>query len=148
MLHHGVGLFGHKPYCGKSLRRFLLLATTVVTSSLGVGSHSIRAVYGGDAIHTGSTSNAVGESIQRASTSEMLSTTGPFAPFGQSVTFTAVIYPSSQSVAPTGTVAFYDNGGILLGTATVTLVGTKYEAVFTISTLAALATALRKVCQP
>ena len=56
--------------------------------------------------------------------------------YGQPVTFTATVSPVLEpgSVAPTGTVTFYDNG-TAIGTGTLAVVGGVDEAAFTTSTL-------------
>ena len=82
-------------------------------STLSVGSHSITAVYSGDSIYSGSTSAAVGETVQLSSSMEMLSSSNSSSAFGQPVTFTASIMTGSPGVAATGTVSFYDNGVLL-----------------------------------
>jgi len=84
------------------------------TSSLAVGSHSITAVYSGDANFESSTSPALMETIHKAGTSTTLSlsctlpSTGTCtAPSGSSLTFTATVVPTSGSM-PMGTVTFCD----------------------------------------
>ena len=90
------------------------------TSALTGGMHSITAVYGGDSSHSGSTSNAVAQTVNPASTTTALSPSANPSTFGQSVTFTATVSPS----AATGTVTFKDGvttlgtGSLSSGTAT------------------------------
>jgi hypothetical protein len=88
------------------------------TSGLILGSHSITAVYGGDADFTGSTSPAVNQTVdQDATTSGVISSANPSV-FGQSVTFTATISADAPgSGTPTGSVTFED-GSTDLGTGT------------------------------
>jgi hypothetical protein len=84
-------------------------------SNLSVGSHSITAKYAGDGNFSASTSAAIMQTVNQASTTaSVVSNLNPSA-FGQSVTFTASIQ-SSASGTPTGTITFYD-GGSSLGSA-------------------------------
>ena len=77
---------------------------TYSTSSLAVGSHSITAVYSGDGNYNTSTSSKLTQTVKKASSVAVSSSTNP-APSGTPVTFTAVVTPS----AATGTVTFYDS---------------------------------------
>ena len=101
---------------------------TLATSSLGVGTHPITAVYGGDSGNLGSTSNTVDQVVNKAATTTALVSSLNPSTFGQSVTFTATVTGSS----PTGTVQFKD-GAANLG-APVSLAGA--TASFTTSSLA------------
>ncbi|MGD0195194.1 MAG: Ig-like domain repeat protein [Candidatus Dormibacteria bacterium] len=76
---------------------------TLSTSSLGVGSHNITAVYGGDTNDKGSTSSIVTQVVQHISGTVLGSSLNP-SQLGQSVTLTATVTPSSA----TGTVTFYN----------------------------------------
>jgi hypothetical protein len=81
------------------------------TSSLSVGSHSVTAVYSGDANFSGSTSAAVAVTVAapaKVATSSSLSASATQLASGQSVTFTAGVAPQSGSGTPTGSVAFLD----------------------------------------
>ncbi len=99
-----------------------VLATTNVgngsaafsTSGLGVGSHSITAVYSGDGNDSGSTSTAVSVTIGKISSTTALSASSTTLTLGQSVTFTASVTPA----AATGSVQFLD-GATMLATASV-----------------------------
>jgi hypothetical protein len=113
-----------------------VLGTTAVTggtatlsiATLSVGSHAITAVYSGDASNAGSTSNAATEVINpRASTVVVSSSLSP-STFGQAVTLSAAVTPSSA----TGTVQLLD-GTTVLGNVTVA----NGSAGLTIATLAA-----------
>lgn len=103
---------------------------TLTTSTLGVGTHPITAVYGGNATDAGSTSNTVQQVVNASggspTTTAIQSSLNP-AVVGQTVTFTAMVTGSS----PTGTVQFTD-GGVNLG-GPVTLLGG--AATFTTSSL-------------
>jgi large repetitive protein len=90
-------------------------AGALSTSALAAGSHSVTVVYSGDASYSGSTSAAVVQTVNKApSTIAAASSSNP-STFGQGVTFTAAVSPSSAG----GTVQFLD-GGAVIGTATVT----------------------------
>jgi hypothetical protein len=105
--------------------------TTFSTSTLGVGTKGVRAVYGGDSSFAASTSNAVSQVVSKASTTPILVSSLNPSKFGQSVTFTAMVKPQFSGT-PTGTVTF-KNGTATL--ATVALSGG--IAKFTTSTLTA-----------
>ncbi len=83
------------------------------TSSLAVGSHSITAVYSGDGTFAGSTSQPITQTVNKANTTTLLTSSPNPSKRGQTVTFTATVSPS----AATGTVQFLD-GSTPLGTAT------------------------------
>jgi len=102
---------------------------TLVISTLAPGTHSITAVYNGDANFTAATSAPVSLVIHQiiliTSTVTIASSLNPSV-FGDAVTFTATV-----SAGATGTVSFLD-GTTTLGTGTIT--GT--DATFTTSALA------------
>jgi hypothetical protein len=81
------------------------------TSSLSVGSHTITVSYSGDSNFTGSTSSAITQTVNQASTSTSVSSGTNPSVFGQSVTFTAQVSVSSPGAGtPAGTVTFSDGG--------------------------------------
>jgi hypothetical protein len=87
---------------------------TLSTTSLAIGTHSITAVYGGDANNASSTSTAVSITVTQAapvSTTTTLTASATQITSGQSVTFTAAVSGSS----PTGTVTFKDGSSSLGG---------------------------------
>ena len=86
---------------------------SLTTSALAVGPHSITASYGGDANFAGSTSSSLSQTVGAVSTATALTSSLDPSVFGQQVTFTATVSPSS---GPTGTVQFFD-GVTSLGTA-------------------------------
>jgi Bacterial Ig-like domain (group 3)/FG-GAP-like repeat/RTX calcium-binding nonapeptide repeat (4 copies)/FG-GAP repeat len=93
---------------------------TFTTSTLGLGNHSITAVYsdGVTGNNQGSKSAVVAQQINTADTTTTLATSGSPVTAGQSVTLTATVTANSPSTAtPTGIVAFFD-GTTLLGTST------------------------------
>jgi hypothetical protein len=99
------------------------------TSTLPVGQHTLTAVYGGDAKDNASTSAALVQTVQIATTSTNLVSSANPSAFGANVTFTANI--TTNGGAATGTVTFSD-GATGLGTVPVNGGG----AVFNTSTLA------------
>jgi hypothetical protein len=91
---------------------------TLTSSSLTVGSHSLTAVYSGDADFTSSTSPVDTTTTNQADTTTALSATPDPSVLGQPVTLTATVSAVPPgSGTPTGTVSFFD-GATLLGTAT------------------------------
>jgi hypothetical protein len=100
---------------------------TFSTSTLIAGSHSITAVYGGDTNYNTSTSSALTQTVNKATTTVTLTSSSNPSAAGVSVTFTATVSPS----AATGTVTFKD-GSTTLGTGTLS----SGIATFSTSTLA------------
>jgi hypothetical protein len=86
---------------------------TYATSALSVGTHSITAVYGGDANVTGSTSSGLTQTVNQTATTTVLASSKNPSTNGNSVTFTAAVTPATAS----GTVTFMD-GSTSLGTGT------------------------------
>ena len=76
---------------------------TLDVSSLAAGSHSITAVYSGDANNAGSTSAVLTQAVQ-ATSSTVLTSSAAMASVGTTVTFTATV----SGASPTGTVQFKD----------------------------------------
>jgi hypothetical protein len=94
-------------------------SATYSTSALALGGHGITATYNADADFTGSTSAALTQTVNAnvtGTTTALASSANPSV-FGQSVTFTATVQPTSGSGTPTGTVTFFD-GSNTLGSAT------------------------------
>lgn len=91
---------------------------SLMTTALASGTHSITAVYGGDATFGASTSTAVSLQINgsggTASTTSLIATPNPSAP-GAAATFTATV--SGAGGTPTGSMTFRD-GATTIGTAT------------------------------
>lgn len=90
---------------------------SLTTTDLPVGTDSITAIYGGDSSYAGSTSAAVSQTVNKASSSTTLTSAPNPSSSGQSVTLTANISGQFSGVA-TGTVTFY-NGGTSLGSTSV-----------------------------
>jgi len=107
---------------------------TVVTSTLPVGSHAVKAEYAGDASFKPS-ENSLTQTVTSLDTTTVLASSAAPAntsEVGDSVTFTATV-TTTLGITPTGTVTFRDGGGVL---ATVALNGSGVATVTT-SSLAA-----------
>ena len=88
---------------------------TFTTSALAVGSHSITALYGGDASFAASTSATFSQTVNKAASTATVSSSAPSSAYGQVVTFTATVTAVAPGAGtPGGTVTFLD-GGIGLG---------------------------------
>src|SRR5207302_1872822 len=84
---------------------------TFVTRTLAVGAHPIPASYGGDATFSGSTSSTLTETVKKASTATVVSSSAIPSLTGQSVKFTATVTANSPGTGtPTGKVTFKDGG--------------------------------------
>jgi hypothetical protein len=90
-------------------------SASLTTSALIVGTHSITASYSGDANFSGSTSSSLSQTVNAVSTATALTSSLDPSVFGQQVTLTATVSPTS---GPTGTVQFFD-GVNSLGTAAI-----------------------------
>jgi hypothetical protein len=90
---------------------------TFVTNALHAGSHTITAVYAGSASETGSTSAALAETVNKATTKVTLASSPNPSTRGSSVTLTAKVVPPAGT-AVSGTVTF-KTGTTTLGTAAV-----------------------------
>jgi hypothetical protein len=77
---------------------------TLAISTLAAGSHSLTALYGGDATHGTSVSNTVTQVVNTAASSIILTSSANPSAVGQGVAFTAIVAPSTA----TGTVTFFD----------------------------------------
>jgi hypothetical protein len=100
---------------------------TFSITTLGVGSHSITAAYGGDANYNSSASSALTQVVNKANSSVTVASSVNPSVFGASVKFTATLAP----LTATGSVTFKD-GTTSLGTGTIS----SGKATFSISTLA------------
>jgi hypothetical protein len=87
---------------------------TLTTTTLPVGTNSITAKYDGDTNFLTSTSPAQTVTITQPTTTTLVASQNELV-FGQPVTFTATVAPTSGTLMPTGTVAFL-NGTTTLGT--------------------------------
>ncbi|HEY4608899.1 MAG TPA: Ig-like domain repeat protein, partial [Ilumatobacteraceae bacterium] len=89
----------------------------LAVSTLPIGTHTVTAAYGGDAIFTAS-SGSVDQVVQPGTTSTVLSGTPNPSVNGDNVTFTATVSATGIG-APTGDVAFFD-GATSLGSSALT----------------------------
>lgn len=109
---------------------------TITTTTLPAGTDTITAVYGGDTNYGVSNAGPVTETVSVAQTPasnvDVLTASAISRTVGQAVTFTDTI-TKTGSVAPTGTVTFYD-GSTVIGTGTLDASGV---ATFTTNVLAA-----------
>ncbi|MFZ0692394.1 MAG: Ig-like domain repeat protein [Acidobacteriaceae bacterium] len=103
--------------------------TTFQTSTLAAGSHSITASYGGDANDFSSTSAALAQTVNIASSTTALAASTNPSIAGITLTLTATVTTNGGTAA--GTVNFY-NGTTVLGAGTLNGVGV---ATLTTSTL-------------
>jgi hypothetical protein len=106
---------------------------TFTTGVLGLGAHSVTAIYGGDTYFTDSASAEVSETVTQAATSIVVSSNVNPSVFGGDVMFTAIVsvtLPGTTGAgAPTGTVTFKD-GTTTLGTTAVSTSGGVTKATF------------------
>jgi hypothetical protein len=86
-------------------------SATLALSTLPVGTHSLTAVYSGDANDAASTSAVLTQTINKVASSVALTSSANPSTVGQSVTLSAAVTPSTA----TGTVQFLD-GSAVLGT--------------------------------
>jgi len=107
-------------------------AASLSVSNLKVASHSIVAVYNASANFSGSTSLAITQIVNRASTTTTLSSTPNPSTRGTAVTFTATVL-GAYGGTPSNTVTFKD-GTTTIGS--VVLSSTSHQVTFVISTLA------------
>jgi len=105
---------------------------TLATATLSVASHTISAVYSGDASFATSTGSTT-QVVEKAATTTSVSGAPNPSVFGQQVTFTATVAVESPGAGtPTGSVNFYD-GGTLVGSGPLS----GLTATFSTSTLSA-----------
>src|SRR5947209_6459373 len=89
---------------------------TFTPPGLTAGTHSITAIYGGDANFAGSTSPVLTQTVNKAASSTSVVSSNSPSNRGAAVTFTASV-TSPVTGTPTGTVTFQD-GASALGTGT------------------------------
>ncbi|TMH62214.1 MAG: hypothetical protein E6H55_08815, partial [Betaproteobacteria bacterium] len=94
-------------------------SATCATSSLSVATHSISAVYSGDATNSGSTSTTFLQVVNKTTSTTALSSSANPSVAGANVTFTA----SVAGFAPTGSINFTDGGSSITGCGAVALAG-------------------------
>ncbi|MCW2755331.1 MAG: hypothetical protein JWQ32_2742, partial [Marmoricola sp.] len=109
-------------------------ADSAATSTLAPGTHTVTAVYSGDA-HFVSGVQTLTQNVGKIGTGTTLTVAPGTTTFGQAAQFTATVTPASTAQgAPTGTVTFKD-GSTTLATVTVGSSGTSGTATFTTSSL-------------
>ncbi len=92
---------------------------TCSTAALTAGTHSITAVFAGDAVNATSTSPALSQAVGLSSSTTGIASSINPSMIGQSVTFTATV----SATAPTGNVNFKDGGTSITGCGAVALTG-------------------------
>ena len=116
---------------------------TAFISGLLVGTHSLSAVYSGDAFYAPSTSAALTHVVQRAETATVVAASNPTPAVDELVTFIATVSVEIPGPSPaTGQVEFFADAS-LLGTAT--LSGNPATAAFSVSSLSPGAHAITAV---
>ncbi len=106
---------------------------TTTQTQLGVSTHTISVVYGGDANFVGATSGGFSYAVVRATTTAaVIAATPNPSGLGAAVTLTAQVTPSFGGTIPTGTLAFVD-GTTTLGTGSLAAVGGVATATYTTS---------------
>jgi hypothetical protein len=98
-------------------------AATFNTSKLAPGTHTITANYGGDADDATSTATLSLTINQAATTTVVKASPNPITVQG-TITFTAAVTTTPAGGTPTGSVSFFANGTIQLGSATLSAAGT------------------------
>src|SRR5256886_2571709 len=87
-------------------------AATFTTSGLTGGTHSITAIYSGDANFAGGTSPALTQTVNKVGDATSVASSNNPSIFGSAVTLTATVTSSATSI-PTGTVTFQDGATVL-----------------------------------
>ena len=96
--------------------------------------HNITATYGGDTNFVGS-SGGLTESLSSVGTTTSVGAAPSTATFGQAVTLTATVAPTSGGANPTGSVTFTDNGTTTLGSSTLSTTNGVTTASILVTTL-------------
>ncbi len=104
------------------------------TGALTAGTHSIAGAYGGGAGNNPSSSTALSQVVNKATSTTAVASSKNPSTFGASVTFTATV----AGIAPTGSVNFKDSGSSIAGCSAAALAGSgnSRTATCTSSTLA------------
>ena len=85
------------------------------TSSLAVGPHTITAQYTGDSNFSGSTSSPLLETVTPGLVNIVFGTNPNPSAYGMSTNLTATVQPIGASIAPTGSISFFDGANFLAG---------------------------------
>jgi hypothetical protein len=93
----------------------VITATLNLATGLGVGVHQLSAVYGGDVDFLTSTSATVTVNVAALTTYTALASSANPVVVGQSVTYTATVYTSTNAsgTPATGSVVFYDGSAVV-----------------------------------
>lgn len=105
---------------------------SLTTTALGIGDHTVTAVYKGNSIHL-TASETMTQTVTQAASTTVLSTTSDSSVFGQSLTFTAQVAVPPRLGRATGAVTFTVDG-VVVATVNVNSSG---KAKFSTSTLGA-----------
>ncbi len=121
--------------CGTGSVAFNGTTATCVVTPTAAGSHSITAVFGGDANYATSTSSALTQTVNAASTTTSVASSANPSVVGQAVTYTATVAvtaPGSGTPSSSDTVTFKDGAStISCGTGSVAFNGTSATCVVT-----------------
>ena len=98
-------------------------------------SHSITATYSGDPDFSGSTGGPYTENLSQVSTTTSVLAAPSSGTYGQPVTLTATVAPTSGTANPTGSVTFTDNGTTTLGSSTLSTTAGVTTASILVTTL-------------
>jgi Bacterial Ig-like domain (group 3) len=124
--------------CGSGSTAFNGTTATCVVTPTTAGSHSITAAFGGDANYSASTSSALSQTVNAASTTTSVASNHNPSVVGQAVTYTATVAvtaPGSGTPSNTDTVTFKDGAStISCGTGSVAFNGTTATCVATPTT--------------
>ncbi|PYU52896.1 MAG: hypothetical protein DMG56_29540, partial [Acidobacteria bacterium] len=93
-------------------------AATFITSGLTAGTHSITAVYSGDANFAGGTSPVLMQTVNRVASSTSVASSNNPSIFGSAVTFTATVTSSATSIPTQDGAATLGTGMLSGGNAT------------------------------
>ncbi|MBO9520057.1 MAG: Ig-like domain repeat protein [Nocardioidaceae bacterium] len=109
-------------------------ATSPSVATLTPGTHTVTALYSGDA-HFLPGTDQLSQGVGKIATTTTLAASSTSPTYGDAVTLTATVTPGSTAIgAPTGSVAFVE-GGTTLATVPLAAVGTNGKASFTTSAL-------------
>jgi large repetitive protein len=110
---------------------------TYATATLSVGTHSITAVYAGDANNGGGTSNAVSQVVNKAASSVAIVSSLNPSNLGQNVTFTVTVTAAAGTGTLNGTVTITDTfNGVTTNLATALAVNGSGVATYQTAALA------------
>jgi type II secretory pathway pseudopilin PulG len=110
-----------------------LTGTSTDTATCGftynaTGSHTITAVYAGNALYGTSTSTSIAQTVNTAATSTVVTSNHTPSSTFQQVTYTATVTATSPGTGnPAGTVTFKDGGVAITGCTAQTLTGTSTD---------------------